>query len=94
MAIKAEGLACHKTRFNQIYFFKKCPVPSQEYGNCYIIVRFYVRYILTLCFFYVFVFFYIWVRIHIIIRRVTVLFYPKFMYIVLMLYLLLSSDFF
>ena len=40
-----------------------------------------------------FVFSYIWVWIHITIRRVTVLFYPKFMYLVLMLYLLFSWDF-
>ena len=33
-----------------ILFFKKCPVPSQEYGHCYIIVHFCVCYILTLCF--------------------------------------------
>ena len=37
-----------------------------------------------------FVFSYIWVWIHITIRRVTVLFYPKFMGLVLMLYLLFS----
>ena len=37
-----------------------------------------------------FVFSYIGVGIHITIRRVTVLFYPKFMYLVLMLYLLFS----
>ena len=34
-----------------IFFFKKCPVPSQEYGHCYIRVRFCMCYILTLCFF-------------------------------------------
>ena len=31
-------------------FFLKCPVPSQESGHCYIIVRFCVCYILMLCF--------------------------------------------
>ena len=40
-----------------------------------------------------FVFSYIWVWIHITIRRFTVLFYPKFMYLVLMLYLFFSWDF-
>ena len=30
--------------------FLKCPVPSQENGYCYIIVRFCVGYILMLCF--------------------------------------------
>ena len=32
-----------------IHIGKKYPVPSQEYGRCYIIVRFCVCYILTLC---------------------------------------------
>ena len=40
-----------------------------------------------------FVFSYFWVWIHITIRRVTVLIYPKFMYLVLMLYLLFSLGF-
>ena len=50
IAIKAGGLASHKTRFNRPFFFLKCPVPSQKNCHCYIIVRFCVCYILVLCF--------------------------------------------
>ena len=34
-------VSSHKTSFNPP-FFLKCAVPSQEYGSCYLIVRFYV----------------------------------------------------
>ena len=51
IAMKAEGLTCQHKQVQPTIFFFKCPVPSQENGHCYIIVRFCVCYIWMLSFY-------------------------------------------